>query len=166
MKQLTRNEIDILSAYIYVSIHSIERSVKVLIDQLEPYVMTQAEFAYFVRKKGIVEARRQSQMKADNFVLGSNDKNLREWLTAAKQLYQATAKCTTAGIMNTTTCGDPSDSFTALLNDSQWLVRLFLLQVNVHPDDYIKVESAIKLLWDKTNQPVTTDLINLFRPQI
>jgi len=166
MKQLTRNEIDILSAYIYVSIHSIERSVKVLIDQLEPYVMTQADFSYLVRKHGILEAERLSKKKAETFVLNSNDKNLREWLTAAKQLYQATAKCTNAGIMNTTSCGDPSDSFTALLNDSQWLVRLFLLQVNVHPNDYIKVESAIKLLWDKTHQPVTTDLINLFRPKV
>jgi len=124
------------------------------------------QYKQLVKTYGKLKADQWLRETEKQIMLQAKGNMMHRWLDAAHKLIAATDQATDVGMMSGHDGVDSCELFTAMLNDSQWMIRLYLLQGNINPDDYIKVESAIKLLWDKTNQPVTTDLINLFRPNI
>jgi len=164
--KLTEKDIDQLTAAMFIFVHAAERVVRELAQHYEAIDRDSQQYKQFVKIYGKLRADQWLRETEKQIMLQAKGNMMHRWLDAAHKLIAATDQATDVGMMSGHDGVPASDIFGAMLNDSQWMIRLFLLQGNLNPDDYIKAESAIKLLWDKNHQPVSSDLINLFRPQV
>jgi len=163
--KLQEKDFDQLTAAMFIFVHAAERVVREMAMHFEAIDRNSKQYKQMCKTQGKIKADMWLHETELQIILQNKGNMMHKWLDAAHKLLAVTDQATAVGLMSGHEGVSECELFSAMLNDSQWMIRLFLLQGNIRPDDYIKVESAIKMLWNKDHQPVSTDLINLFRPE-
>lgn len=187
MKQLTAKDADVLTAMLLILTHATERAVEVLEEYFaqeyenkrpEELVALERQLKQQYILQGVPPRFAESRAKreAEEFVREQNSKIFRtdnekisfgEWKKTAERLHELTMQFTKCG-MDTENLVDPEvtsiQMFDTIMRDSQLICRIFILLGNIEAEDFIKVESMLKLMGKKHEAPLHL-LTDYFSPQ-
>jgi len=143
--KLTDQDIDTVTAAMFVMIAGAERCAQVLYNHHEQLYRDSVDYQKLVKSVGRMAADQWVRETSRKVVRQAKKGMLGEWLDTAKVLLAKSERCTEVGICS---CKDPTigadELFNALLNDSQAILRIFLRYGNMDNEDMIKLESTMK----------------------
>ena len=166
MTKLTTQDLDHLTAAMFVFIHAADRVVRELANGYSAIDQDTKEYKQLAKRYGKVAADEWLHKEEKKILLQAKGQMMHRWLEAANRLIAVTEQCTEVGLMSGHDGVNPCDLFDAMMNDTCFLLRVFFMIGNIAPEDYVRVDTTLKVMANKLHRPVSDSLLDRFKPNI